>query len=135
MRISDWSSDVCSSDLGLDLRRPTSAISHVTLTDKGETAILFSGERSPDHLLALAACEGVAQVSRLLVRTEHADHVIGDVQALSKIADVDFVGKLKAARIGAKLILPFARRLACLKRLSHMYHPSRSEIGRASGRE
>src|SRR3546814_4115216 len=62
MRISDWSSDVCSSDLGL--RRDVTDLDVVALgplvpgvVGGGAVALLVEGER-PDHRGELAAMQG-----------------------------------------------------------------------------
>src|SRR3546814_13703321 len=47
MRISDWSSDVCSSDLAVDRRRPV-----VAVVDRGDAGLRLRRDRGdPGHLL------------------------------------------------------------------------------------
>src|SRR3546814_20981607 len=64
MRISDWSSDVCSSDLGFDARRPKLA-AYVCLTEydaKLPGAVAFAPDDLRDTLGELAAGAGLKQL-------------------------------------------------------------------------
>src|SRR3546814_4928376 len=44
MRISDWSSDVCSSDLNCKYRFPSQALSHPTRTSPGKNGFSMTGK-------------------------------------------------------------------------------------------
>src|SRR3546814_2618950 len=64
MRISDWSSDVCSSDLGV----PTRA------ADGPGVAEAVAGPRFPRHPRAAAAVEGIGALAGARVGFEHRAH-------------------------------------------------------------
>src|SRR3546814_8788223 len=107
MRISDWSSDVCSSDLpsemqSVPMRRsisPSPAISSGRSLERGEKALRIEliSERRPGKLDLFAPVP--LTTARLMPSAERSEEHTSELQSLMRISDAVFCLKKKNTNI------------------------------------
>src|SRR3546814_2205932 len=125
MRISDWSSDVCSSDLGTQSRRVESIFGqpadlvildhHIGIGEQGAQFRLPLGARDVDCHPPLAAVAAViigrAQIIALFARNEGRSTV---ARVVSRARPLDF-GDRKSKRLNSRSLTRISYAAFCLK--------------------
>src|SRR3546814_14997522 len=96
MRISDWSSDVCSSDLGLIRRRGYTLAAHDSTSRQLQQATVVSAGRSRDAARAPALGRLIGELTRNEIQLAELDHI-----------DVRRVGQIPAPVFTAAASIPF----------------------------
>src|SRR3546814_12349264 len=107
MRISDWSSDVCSSDLGRDtifggLRNPDPA-AHGDAIHEGGDGLWISEEQMVEAIFGVEEGPRFLAVLRAAFR-EHADVAAGAEAAALAMVDDDRLDRSEERRVGKECV-------------------------------
>src|SRR3546814_9227925 len=104
MRISDWSSDVCSSDLGLSatIADPAQYAAWLAPDSRGETVTIVEGEAGADPDIEILLPEGAVPWAGHSGRWARSEEHTSELQSLMRISYAVFCLKKKKTKKSAE---------------------------------